>query len=325
MSRSRNQRCSIKYLQEGKSCLAGHVECSLVFALSARIVFELWEVVSCGRYRELFVLRRQLASVFLFLINARFFSFGGEAMPEKKTNSIGMTFLKIQPCTFYMGAPEDDPYDTPLAQRHRVTLTKPFFMAQFPVTKGQYKQVEKNAPPDMFMDENQGLSDDCPVLGISWFAASDFCSLLSDLLSGKAAGHRYRLPTEAEWEYCCRAGSESVFCFGDDGSKLHQYAWFEDNSDNKSQPVGKLKPNNWGLYDFHGNTAEWCSDWFEEFDGEDKVDPKGPETGNDKVLRNGCWGSHVEELTCASRDGMLPNLGRLSNGLRVVLDLDDAK
>jgi formylglycine-generating enzyme required for sulfatase activity len=271
------------------------------------------------------VLRRQLVSFFLFLINIRFFSFVGGAMLEKKTNSVGMIFLKIQPGTFYMGAPEDDPYDTPLAQRHRVTLTKSFFMAQFLVTKGQYKQVVKDAPLDMFIDENQGLSDDCPVLGISWFAANEFCSLLSDLPSEKAAGHRYRLPTEAEWEYCCRAGSESVFCFGDDGGKLHEYAWFEDNSGNKSQPVGKLKPNNWGLYDFHGNAAEWCSDWFEEFDGEDKVDPKGPATGEDKVLRNGCWGSHVEELTCASRDGMLPNLDRLSNGLRVVLELDDAK
>jgi formylglycine-generating enzyme required for sulfatase activity len=266
-----------------------------------------------------------LISVFLFLIYSRLFSFAGEAMPEKKTNSIGMTFLKIEPGMFYMGASEDDPYDTPLAQRHRVTLTKSFFMAQFLVTKRQYKQVVRNAPSDMFMDENQGVSDDCPVLGISWFAANEFCSLLSDLPSEKAAGHRYRLPTEAEWEYCCRAGSESVFCFGDDGGELTEYAWFEDNSDNKSQPVGKLKPNNWGLYDFHGNATEWCSDWFEEFDGEDKVDPKGPETGDDKVLRNGCWGSHVEELTCASRDGMLPNLGRLSNGLRVVLDLDDEK
>jgi formylglycine-generating enzyme required for sulfatase activity len=269
------------------------------------------------------VLRRQLASVFLFLVNARFFSFGEEAMPEKKTNSIGMTFLKIQPGTFYMGAPEDDPYDTPLAQRHRVTLTKSFFMARFLVTKGQYKQVEKNAPPDMFIDENQGESDDCPVLGISWFAASEFCSLLSDLPSEKSAGHRYRLPTEAEWEYCCRAGSESVFCFGDQGSKLHKYAWFEDNSDNKSHPVGKLKPNNWGLYDFHGNAAEWCSDWFEEFDGEDKVDPKGPTTGENKVLRLGNWGSQVEELTCASRDGLPPDSDPNAIGLRVVLELDD--
>jgi len=224
-----------------------------------------------------------------------------------------------------MGAPEDDPYDTPLAQRHRVTLTKSIFMAQFLVTKHHYKQVVKNAPPDMFMDENQGVSDDCQVLGISWFAANEFCSLLSDLPSEKAAGHRYRLPTEAEWEYCCRAGSESVFCFGDDEGKLPQYAWFEDNSDNKSQPVGKLKPNNWGLYDFHGNAAEWCSDWFEEFDDQDKVDPKGPTTGKSKVLRNGDWGGHVEELTCAARDGAEPQFESQAVGFRVVLEQDDGK
>jgi formylglycine-generating enzyme required for sulfatase activity len=89
--------------------------------------------------------------------------------------------------------------------------------------------------------------------------------------------------------------------------------------------VGKLKPNNWGLYDFHGNAAEWCSDWFEEFDGEDKVDPKGPTTGKSKVLRNGDWGGHVEELTCAARDGAEPQFESQAVGFRVVLEQDDGK
>lgn len=246
-------------------------------------------------------------------------------MHEKITNSLGMTFVKIQSGKFYMGARANDPYETPLATLHGVTLTQDFYIGQFPIRKRDFKQVMKNAPANRFVGFNQGESDECPVVNVSWYDANEFCTLLSRMVVENEAGRSYRLPTEAEWEYCCRAGSEATFCFGDDARELPKYAWFEKNSRNKSQPVGMLRPNNWGLYDFHGNVAEWCSDWFEEFSGEDQVDPKGPATGEYKVLRNGDWGGQVEELTCAMRNGGPPEEFRPSRGFRVVLTLVDGK
>ncbi len=153
-------------------------------------------------------------------------------------------------------------------KRHTVVITKPFLMAVHPVTQGQYFFMNMTNP-SVFSDDAQR-----PVENIRWREAIVFCNRMShyehlppyynveyDRVT-IVGGSGYRLPTEAEWEYACRAGSVGAYCFGDDENQLDQYAWFEAVS---TYPVGKKKPNVWGLYDMHGNVQEWCWDWYAEY------------------------------------------------------------
>ena len=141
-----------------------------------------------------------------------------------------------------------------------------------------------------------------PVEGVTWFEAIDFCNRLSEQeglrlyyeVQGEevrnVGGEGYRLPTEAEWEYACRAGSETTFCFGHDAKQLGQYAWFKENSQDMTHPVGEKKPNAWGLYDMHGNVWEWCWDWwYGEYPTSPPENPMGPAAGSLRVFRGGCW------------------------------------
>lgn len=165
-------------------------------------------------------------------------------MPES-ADFIGMEFELIPAGTFKMG--EGD-------YAHEVTLKQPFKMGVHEVTQDQYEQVMKSNPSKFKGAEN-------PVDGVSWNDAVEFCRRLSELPAEKAAGRVYRLPTEAEWEYACRAGTTTKYSFGDDNADLSQYGWYTANSEKKTHPVGSRKPNPWGLYDMHGNVFEWCQDW----------------------------------------------------------------
>ena len=134
-----------------------------------------------------------------------------------------------------------------------------------------------------------------PVETVHWEEAVEFCRRLSAIPEEKAAGHVYRLPTEAEWEYVCRAGTTTAYSFGDDESQLGQYAWFRENAQSKTHPdgthpVGEKKPNAWGLYDMHGNVFEWCQDRSgDEYPRGPLTDPTGPTTGSSRVYRGGSW------------------------------------
>lgn len=125
---------------------------------------------------------------------------------------------------------------------------EPFEMQQTTVTQKQWKEVMGSNPSRI-------KGDDLPVTNVSWYEAKEFCRRLSE-----KTGDVYRLPTEAEWEYACRAGSQRQWCFGNDEKKLEEYAWYYKNSDNTIHPVAQKKPNTWGLYDMHGNVWEWCED-----------------------------------------------------------------
>lgn len=129
-----------------------------------------------------------------------------------------------------------------------------------------------------------------------------------------------RVPTEAEWEYACRAGSTGAFCFGDAESELEQYAWYSKNSGHKTQAVGQKKPNQWGLYDIHGNVWEWCQDWFasDYYKRSPKDDPTGPEKGNARVLRGGSWDHVPEYLRSACRGTYAPVRRHYCIGFRCV-------
>jgi len=165
---------------------------------------------------------------------------------------------------------------------HQVTLTQPFFIGVYEVTNTQWQQVMGSVPSE-WKDGGR------PVETVSWEDAVDFCQKLSKLPAEKSAGRMYRLPTEAEWEYACRAGTTTAYSFGDNESLLGGFAWFARNSGKQTHPVGQKKPNAWGLYDMHGNVEEWCSDWWGDYPGGEVTNPQGPSSGSTRVLRGGSW------------------------------------
>jgi len=154
-------------------------------------------------------------------------------------------------------------------------------MEKYPITIAEYMHFAndvKNHYPEwkekkIDYYESKNLTDNAPVIGISWYDATAYCKWISE-----KTGDNYRLPTEKEWEYACRAGTETEWSFGDDEKELEKYAWYEKNSDSTTHLVGEKLPNKWGLYDMHGNVWEWCEDWYDK----DK---------DRKVLRGGSWGS----------------------------------
>jgi len=156
--------------------------------------------------------------------------------------------------------------------------------------------------------------DDCPVEQVSWDDAQEFIRKLNQ----KEGADNYRLPTEAEWEYACRAGSTTAYCFGDDESRLKEYAWYDKNSDSKTHPVGLLKPNAWGLYDMHGNVWEWCQDWYGDYPSDAATDPIGATVGSYRVLRGGSWSYFARYCRAAYRDAYSPGGRRNYYGFRLV-------
>jgi formylglycine-generating enzyme required for sulfatase activity len=174
----------------------------------------------------------------------------------KEGNSIGMKFTHVPAGEFMMGSVDGEETEKPV---HKVKINKPFYLGTYPVTQHEWKAVMGDNPSTHY---NKG--DDLPVESVSWNDVQEFISKLN----AKEGSDTYRLPSEAEWEYACRAGSTKKYCFGDDSSKLGEYAWYIDNCDYGGHPVGKKKPNDWGLYDMHGNVWEWVQDkWHDDYSG----------------------------------------------------------
>ena len=185
---------------------------------------------------------------------------------------------------------DDDDDEIP----HQVTLTKPFELGVYQVTQAQYQKVMGTNPSHFKGPQN-------PVEQVSWDEAVEFCRKLSALPAEKAAGYVYRLPTESEWEYACRAATRTEYSFGDGDSELGDYAWYKDNSGGTTHPVGEKKPNPWGLYDMHGNVFEWCQDWYGDYPSGAVTDPTGPSScslGSLRVNRGGGW--NVDSEFCRS-------------------------
>jgi formylglycine-generating enzyme required for sulfatase activity len=231
---------------------------------------------------------------------------GGETF----TNSIGMKFILIPAGEFWMGPKEETGRKSGVI-RHKVGITKSFYMQTTEVTQAQWKAV-------MGMGNNPSnySGDNLPVESVSWNDAQEFIKKLNE--KEKLAGWTYRLPTEAEWEYACRDGSTTRFCFGDNECGLDNYCWFYENSDIKTHPVGTKKPNKWGLYDMHGNVWEWCADWYGDYASSPVSDPKGPASGTSRVLRGGCWINCALNCRSAARFGVNPAPRNAIIGFRVV-------
>jgi formylglycine-generating enzyme required for sulfatase activity len=226
--------------------------------------------------------------------------------PAKEfTNTIGMKLVLIPAGEFIMSSPETEKDRSPNeGPQHKVRITKPFYMGTTEVTQAQWKAVMGNNP-----SEFQG--DDLPVETVSRDDCQEYLKKLS-ANEGKA----YRLPTEAEWEYACRAGSTTRFYSGDDDQALYGVGWYNGNSGDKPHPVGQKKPNAWGLYDMHGNLWEWCEDGYGEYPNGDQVDPTGPAQGAECVLRGGSWLNDSGDCRSATRK----NPGFRNNTDKIVQD-----
>ena len=225
-------------------------------------------------------------------------------LPES-ADSIGMKFKLIPAGTFTMGDASGDDDETP----HEVTLTKPFKMGVHEVTQAQYEQV-MGVNPSRFKGANN------PVEMVSWEEAVEFCRRLSELPAEKAAGNVYRLPTEAEWEYACRAGTTTKYSFGDDESELGNYAWSLENSGDKTHPVGGKKPNAWGLHDMHGNVSEWCQDCYGAYPIGSVTDPTGPAFNSTNSVHIGIGRRTVRGGSCVNSAGVCRWQSATINGCR---------
>ena len=256
---------------------------------------------------------------------------GRDGTPAKKAESdkpltldlgdgVTMKFVRIEAGKFTMGSPEsENDRDKDEGPQRQVTMSSPFYMGVTEVTQSQYKAVMGSQPWDGQTYAKAGADNAASY--INWDEATAFCAALS-----KKTGRTVRLPTEAEWEYACRAGTTTAYGFGDDASNLGDYAWYNGNTLDKGEmyahPVGRKKPNAWGLYDMHGNVWEWCGDWYaDSYANADTRDPKGPTKGEARVLRGGSWGHDPQFCRAARRSRGTPGSRNYyhGGGFRVVV------
>jgi formylglycine-generating enzyme required for sulfatase activity len=212
------------------------------------------------------------------------------------TNSIGMEFILIPAGTFMMGSPDTDAEaDKDEKPAHRVTLSQPFSLGKYPVTQAQWETVMGNNP-SRFTG-----TPDRPVENVSWHDVQAFLHKLNE----REGGGGYRLPTEAQWEYACRAGTETPRYHQD----IDAIAWYEANSNRQTQPVGQKWPNAWGFYDMLGNVWEWCHDGKRTYTRASVCDPLGPtEAGADRGHRGGGWDDDAQSVRAADRFWLDPGL-----------------
>jgi formylglycine-generating enzyme required for sulfatase activity len=253
--------------------------------------------------------------------------------PVFTIDELGMTFVRIPAGTFMMGSPATELGRDEDEIQHEVTLTQAFYMQTTEVTQGQWQALMGQNPSSF-----QNCGDDCPVEHVSWGDIQEFVTRLN---AQTTEGYTYRLPTEAEWEYAARAGSNTAFCEGDitepygNDPILNTLGWYGENSDAGyagcdenddgrcigPQPVGGKIANEWGLFDMHGNVWEWCSDWYGEYPSGSVTDPLGPSSGDSRVLRGGSWYGTAAGCRSANRGRGLPGSRNNFNGFRLAAAL----
>jgi serine/threonine-protein kinase len=274
-------------------------------------------------------------------------------VPVEMMNSIGMQFALIPPGEFDMGSTEAEVarlreqvsaeglpvwYSQRLpaeAPKHRVRMTKPFWFGRHEVTRGQFRrfvedrgyktEAERDGKggwgfgkraPRFFWNGDLGFeqTDDDPVVNVTWNDAAAFCAWLSEKEGGE-----FHLPSEAQWEYACRAGTTTNWCSGDAVEALQEQGWIKDNAGEKTHPVGQKSPNAWGLYDVHGNVWEWCQDWLGDryYAASPTDDPTGATGGSDRVLRGGGWSGNASLSRASFRNWDQPGNCYAGNGFRI--------
>lgn len=239
----------------------------------------------------------------------------GEPFTHKINRRVTMEFVWIPAGSFLMGDPQEG--------QVQVTLSRGFWMGKFPVTQEQYEAVTGERKLHLTRDSGRRH----PVYPVSWQAAAHFCHELCEPLGRRNLNKslKFRLPSEAEWEYACRAGGTQRFCFGDDESKLKEYAWYA-RPMMETLPVGQMKANAWGLHDMHGNVWEWCQDWYGSYPKHPVVDPRWPIAGDARVLRGGAYNVVGPEfMSCAYRHKADPDKPFGISGFRCALSIVDRK
>ncbi len=240
--------------------------------------------------------------------------------PQVVTNSVGMKLVLIPAGEFLMGSPEgEEGREDDEGPQHRVRISRPFYLGETEVTQEQFRAVMNTEP---WKGETQVQENGRNAASfINHDDAVEFCRRLS-----QREGKTYRLPREAEWEYACRGGTTTRFHFGDDESRLGEYAWFRGNAYDKDEKyahaVRQKKPNPFGLYDMHGNVFEWCEDWFasDYYVNSTATDPTGPDSGPSRVLRSGSWGFEPFLVRCARRFNIPSDSRYDCFGIRVLLE-----
>ncbi len=235
------------------------------------------------------------------------------------TNEFGMTFVYVPAGSFTMGTPEDEPERDLDETLHEVTISKGFYIQATEVTQAQWKAVTGDNPSRF-----AACGGDCPVESVSWEMCRDFALRLNEL----DPGHTYRLPTEAEWEYACRAGTRTVYSVGDcldtDQANFNGNYVLSGCTEGiyreTTMPVGSFSPNPWGLVDMHGNVGEWCQDRYGEYPEGSATDPVGPDIGTFRVFRGGSWYANPATCRSGNREGGNPQLRYHSKGLRLVAE-----
>jgi formylglycine-generating enzyme required for sulfatase activity len=262
---------------------------------------------------------RQLVQGFLLLL-AILLPLSANAPTDKTfVNSIGTEFILIPAGTFNMGADKESAhafatYDDEMPQ-HRVTISQSFYLGKYAVTQDEWVAVMGSNPSKFKGHHN-------PVENVSWNDVQTFIQRLN----AKEGTEKYRLPTEAEWEYAARAGTDGAYSFGGGTGQLRLYAWYDGNARGETHPVGQKKPNPWGLYDMYGNVWEWVEDWYDPtyYHRSPSTDPAGPASGANRVVRGGSWYFSARGLRSALRYDFAPD-GRFDSfGFRLARSLDQS-
>jgi formylglycine-generating enzyme required for sulfatase activity len=246
-------------------------------------------------------------------------------IPNLPEDAKPLEMVLIPAGTFTMGSPyneQDRIADE--GPQHQVTITRPFYMGKYEVTQAQWQAVMGRNTASTY-----GVGNNYPVYYVSWDTCVRFCNELSERqglrkvynesTQADMSANGYRLPTEAEWEYACRAGTTTRFYWGDDPnySQIGQYAWYGGNSPSGTNEVGLKLPNAWGLYDMSGNVWEWCGDWFGSYANDAQIDPIGLINGSLRVIRSGRWFGEGSYCRSALRNGFSPGQGGNHIGLRL--------
>ncbi len=221
----------------------------------------------------------------------------------------------IPPGSFLMGSPAQEADRKPDEVQHLVLLTRPFYISETELTR-QQGQCATGVDYAFF----KGDPAVTPAAGVAWFDCQGVCDRLSRL--GADRGLTFRLPSEAEWEYACRAGSTTAYCYGDSPTGLNEFGWSRIEEDLQAHAVATRRPNSFGVYDLHGNLNEWCADWYGPYPegGQLVVNPRGPEQGTDRVWRGGSWYEFAPAHRSAARYHSRPGDGDRILGIRVVCD-----
>jgi len=240
------------------------------------------------------------------------------AMPELSSSN---NMILIYSGTFLMGSPANERGRSNNEGPQRQITVSSFYMGRYPVTQAEYQEI-MGANPSAFK------GSDLPVEQVNWFEAVEYCNKrsLSEgltpayIVSGSSVSWNrladgYRLPTEAEWEYACRSGTETPF---NSGTSVNDAGWYSGNSADRTHPVGEKLPSPWGLYDMHGNVLEWCWDWLGNYTAGAQTDPMGAASGTNRVYRGGCWRFDAHQTRSAYRYGNIPSLRTFLTGFRVV-------